>query len=94
MFDYKIVEDKLNNALFLVEEILSEQYIDLVRSDMEQGGEWVLALETLCDCLIEENLPIPQKLYAILEEIASLLNMEDRHRLEILKSQVISDCNS
>lgn len=91
MFDYKIVEDKLKNALFLVEELLPEQYIDMVRSDIEQGGEWVLALETLCDCLIEENLPVTQKLYAILAETASLLNMEDRHRLEILKLQVISN---
>ena len=89
MVDYKIVEHKLNTALYLVKEILPKQYIDMVRSDIEQGGEWVLALETLCDCLTEENLPIPQKVYAILEETASLLNMEDRHRLEILKLQVL-----
>lgn len=94
MVDYKIVEDKLNKALYLVEGILPKEYIDMVRSDIEQGGEWVLALETLCECLIEENLPVSQKLYAILAEIASLLNMEDRHRLEVLKLQVIPDSNS
>lgn len=89
MLNYQIVEDKLNNALSLVEEILPKEYIEMVRSDIEQGGEWVLAFETLCDCLIEENLPVPQKLYAILEETASILNIEDRHRLEVLKLQVI-----
>jgi hypothetical protein len=91
MVDYKIVEYKLKKALFLVEEILPKEYIDMVRSDMEQGGEWVLALETLCDCLTENNLPISQKVYAILEETASLLNMEDKHRLEMLKPQIISN---
>ena len=94
MFDYKIVEDKLNKVLSLVEEILPKQYIDMVRSDIEQGGEWVLALETLCDCLAEENLPVPQKVYELLEEVASLLNMEDRQRLEMLKLQVISEPSS
>lgn len=89
MFDYKIVESKLNNALFLLEEILPKQYINMVRSDIEQGGEWVLALETLCDCLAEDNLPVPQKVYEILEETASLLNIKDRHRLEVLKLQVV-----
>ena len=94
MFDYKIVETKLNKALSLLEEILPQEHINMVRSDIEQGGEWVLALETLCDCLAEENLPIPQKVYAILQETASLLNMEDKHRLEVLKLQVVSDSNS
>lgn len=94
MFDYKIVENKFNNVLCLVEEILPKQYIDMIRSDIEQGGEWVLALETLCDCLAEDNLPVPQKVYELLEEIADLLNIEDRHRLEMLKLQVISDFSS
>ncbi|MBE9228796.1 MafI family immunity protein [Phormidium sp. LEGE 05292] len=88
MFDYKIVEEKLNTALYLVEEILPKEYIDMVRSDIEQGGEWVLALETLCDCLADQNLPISQQIYEILEEIASLLNLENRHRLEMLKPLV------
>lgn len=94
MFDYKIVENKLNKALSLLEEILPQEYIDMVRSDIEQGGEWVLALETLCDCLTEDNLPVPQQVYEILEETASLLNMEDRQRLEVLKLQVIPDSSS
>lgn len=68
MFDYKVVEDKFNNVLCLVEEILPKQYIDMVRSDIEQGGEWVLAFETLCDCFAENNLPVPHKVYEILEE--------------------------
>jgi len=88
MFDYKIVEDKLNNALSLVKEILPKEYIEMVRSDIEQGGEWVLAFETLCDCLTDQNLPISQQVYEILAEIASLLNLEDRHRLEMLKPLV------
>jgi hypothetical protein len=91
MFDYKIVEDKFNNVLGMVEKILPKQYIDMVRADIEQGGEWVLALETLCDCFAEDNLPVPHKVYELLEEIASLLNLEDRQRLEVLKLQVISD---
>ena len=94
MFDYKIVEAKLNNALSLVEQILPKQYIDMVRADIEQGGEWVLAFETLCDCFAEDNLPVPQKVYELLEEVAALLNMKDRQRLEVLKLQVISDPSS
>ena len=94
MFDYKIVEAKLNNALSLVEQILPKQYIDMVRADIEQGGEWVLALETLCDSFIEDNLPVPHKVYKLLEEVAALLNMKDRQRLDVLKLQVISDPSS
>ena len=88
MLNYQVVEDKLNNTLFLVEEILPKEYIEMVRSDIEQGGEWVLAFETLCDCLADQNLPISQQVYETLEEIASLLNLEDRDRLEMLKPLV------
>ncbi|OKH33948.1 hypothetical protein NIES2119_21905 [[Phormidium ambiguum] IAM M-71] len=88
MLNYKIVENKLNNALSLAEGMLPKEYIDMVRSDIEQGGEWVLAFETLCDCLIDQNLPISQQFYEILTEIASLLNLKDRHRLEMLKPLV------
>lgn len=94
MVDYKIIENKLNSVLSFVEGMLPEEHIDMVRSDIEQGGEWVLAFETLCDCLADNNSPIPQKLYAILEETASLLNIEDKHRLEMLKPQVISEDDS
>ncbi|MGB3262867.1 MAG: MafI family immunity protein, partial [Microcoleus sp.] len=52
-----------------------------------QAGEWNLALEILCDILIEEEIPIDLKGYELLQEVGNILNME-REIWEMLKVQV------
>ena len=51
MFDYKIVESKLNEIINIVKPQLSDTQIEFLVSDIP-AGEWKLALETLCDILI------------------------------------------
>ncbi len=47
----------------------------------------ILALETLCDILIEEEISIDLKSYELLQEVGNILNME-RQTWEMLKVQV------
>lgn len=86
MFDYKIVESKLNEVINIVKLQLSDNQIEFLVSDI-QAGEWNLALETLCDILIEEELPIDLNGYELLQEVGDMLNME-RETWEMLKVQV------
>ncbi|MEG5037265.1 MafI family immunity protein [Microcoleus sp. AT3-D2] len=86
MFDYKIVESKLNEVINIVKLQLSETQIEFLVSDI-QAGEWNLALETLCDILIEEEISIDLKGYELLQEVGNILNME-RETWEMLKVQV------
>jgi hypothetical protein len=48
------------------------------------AGEWDLALETLCDLLIKEEITIDLKAYELLQEVGNILNME-RETWEMLK---------
>ena len=48
------------------------------------AGEWNLALETLSDLLIEEEITIDLKAYELLQEVGNILNME-RETWEMLK---------
>jgi hypothetical protein len=48
------------------------------------AGEWNLALETLCEILIEEEIPINLRGYELLQEVGNILNME-RETWEMLK---------
>ena len=86
MFDYKIVESKLNEVINIVKPQLSDTQIEFLVSDI-QAGEWNLALETLCDILIEEEISIDLKGYELLQEVGDMLNME-RETWEMLKVQV------
>ena len=86
MFDYKIVQSKLNEVINIVKLQLSETQIEFMVSDI-QAGEWNLALETLCDILIEEEIPIDLKGYELLQEVGNILNVE-RETWEMLKVQV------
>ena len=51
------------------------------------AGEWNLALETLCEILIEEEVPINLRGYELLQEVGNILNME-RETWEMLKVEV------
>ena len=83
MFDYKIVESKLNKVINIVKPQLSDTQIKFLVSDIH-AGEWNLALETLCDILIEEEITIDLKAYELLQEVGNILNME-RETWEMLK---------
>jgi hypothetical protein len=76
MFDYKLVENNLNQALLFLSEVLSETQIDFIRSYID-SGEWRLALETLCEILSEDELPISTKVYELLQEIGTYLGLEE-----------------
>ncbi len=86
MFDYKVVENKLSEALALVSDILSENQTESIQSYIK-AGEWNLAVETLCDILSEDELPVNLKTYNLLEEAGVALNM-DRETWELLKVQI------
>ncbi|MEZ2318046.1 MAG: MafI family immunity protein [Microcoleus sp.] len=86
MFDYKIVVNKLNEVLAQLKEILSDTQIEFLQSYIN-AGEWNLALEILCDILIEEEIPIDLKSYELLQEVGNILNMESE-TWEMLKVQV------
>lgn len=86
MFDYKIVVKKLNEVLSQLKEFFSDAQIEFLQSYIN-AGEWNLALETLCDILIEEEIPIDLKAYELLQEVGNILNME-RETWEMLKVQV------
>lgn len=88
MFDYKVVESKLHQVIKIVKSQLSETQIEFIVSDI-QAGEWNLALEILCDILIEEEISIDLKAYELLQEVGNILNME-RETWEMLKVQVAS----
>ena len=86
MFDYKVVESKLHQVIDIIKPQLSETQVEFIISDI-QAGEWNLALETLCDILIEEEIPINLKGYELLQEVGNILNME-RETWEMLKVRV------
>ena len=86
MFDYKIVVKKLNEVLAQLKEVFSGAQIEFLQSYIN-AGEWNLALETLCDILIQEEIPIDLKAYELLQEVGNILNME-RETWEMLKVQV------
>ena len=86
MFDYKIVVKKLNEVLAQLKEVFSGAQIEFLQSYIN-AGEWNLALETLCDILIEEEIPIDLKGYELLQEVGNILNVE-RETWEMLKVQV------
>lgn len=81
-----IVSNKLNEALSIVAEVLSESQREDI-SIFINAGEWGLALETLCEFLYEEELPIKLKAYELLEEVKSLINL-DYDLLRSLKNQI------
>ncbi len=83
MFDNKIVESKLNEIINIVKPQLSDTQIEFLVSDI-QASEWNLALETLCDILIEEEITRDLKAYELLQEVGNILNME-RETWEMLK---------
>ena len=92
MFDYKLVVSKLNEALFLVSGVLSETQVDNIRSFIS-AGEWSLALEFLCDMLLENELPVHPRAYELFQETGTILDLKSEN-WEMLKPQVINIFNN
>jgi hypothetical protein len=86
MFDYKVVESQLDRVINIIKPQLSETQVEFIISDI-QAGEWNLALETICDILSEEEIPLDLKSYELLQEVGNILNME-QETWEMLKVQV------
>ena len=86
MFDYKLVVNKLNEALSLVSGVLSEIQVDDIRTYIKVG-EWSLALEFLCDVLHKEELAVPSRAYELFQEVGAILHLESK-TWEILKPQI------
>jgi hypothetical protein len=81
-----IVANKLNEALSIVGEVLSKNQREDI-SMFINAEEWGLALETLCEFLYEEKLPITLKAYELLKEVGSLLKLNS-NLWENLKRQL------
>ncbi|WP_341735839.1 MafI family immunity protein [Microcoleus sp. CAWBG640] len=77
---------KLNEVLAQLKEVFSDAQTEFLQSYIN-AGEWNLALETLCDLLIEDEISIDLKAYELLQEVGNILNME-RETWEMLKVQV------
>ena len=75
MFDHQVFVNKFNEILDLLSEQLSENEKEFLTSYM-QSGEWYLALETLCEILIENDVTLNPKSYKIVEELGLALNLE------------------
>jgi len=82
------ITNKLNEALSQAKDVLSENQINDIEMYIK-AGEWGLALETLCDFLYEDDLPISLKAYNLLQEVGLILEI-DRQNWEILKEQVVN----
>lgn len=86
MFDYRLVVNKLNEALSLVREMLSEIQVDDTRVYINVG-EWSLALDFLCDVLHKEELPVPLRAYELFQEVGAILELKSQ-TWEKIKPQV------
>ena len=86
MSNYKIIVTKINEVLTLTNAVLTEEQVDSVKV-LNEGGEWNLSFETLCDVLYEYELPISQQTYELLEEIGSTIKVEKDY-WEVLKPQI------
>ncbi len=75
MFDYKVLVTKLDEALSLVAGELSAAQVEDVRLYIKVG-EWRLALETLCELLYEDELPIPVQAYELMKEAGAMMNLD------------------
>jgi hypothetical protein len=83
----RAVVEGLGEVLSLVAPSLSEDQRRDIRTFIDVG-EWALAVETLCDLLYEDELPVPARAYALLQEIGDLMGLEPR-TWELLEPQVL-----
>jgi hypothetical protein len=87
MSDHKLIKSKLNEVILLTNEVMQETQIEFIRSCID-AGEWGLAVETLCDILYEDELPISATAYRLIQEISSSIDLKNSV-WEILRPQVV-----
>lgn len=83
---FQQIEAKLTEILTLVNNVLTPEQINDLKMYIN-ASEWGLALETLCDFLYEDELPISESAYQLLEQVGISLEMESQ-TWELLKSQI------
>ena len=82
------IANKLNEVLSDIAPVLSEIQQDDIRIYIS-AGEWLLALETLCEFLIEDEFPITLKTYLLFQEIEDLMGGKCLvNKMEYLKEQI------
>lgn len=86
MNNSRIVASKLNEALSHVAEVLSKVQIEEIKIFIS-AGEWLLALETLCEFLHEYQFLISSATYKLLREVKSMMNLR-LNILDKLKDQI------
>ncbi|MCL4264246.1 MAG: MafI family immunity protein [Anaerolineae bacterium] len=87
MTNHRIIENQLNELLSLVNSVLSESQ----RKDIQMfinASEWGLALETICEFLYEDELPLSEKAYELCEGIGMSMNL-DTSNWDVLRTQVV-----
>jgi hypothetical protein len=70
-FDGFRIKGKLDEAIFLVRDLFSNEQRNYI-IEYRDAGEWWLAFDTLCEILAEEELPVSQQLSDILKEIEQM----------------------
>lgn len=81
------IENRLNELLSLVSNVLSESQRDDIQMFIN-ASEWGLALETICEFLYEDELPLSEKAYELCREVGMGMSL-DSSNWEVLKPQVI-----
>lgn len=86
MSDYEVIIGKVNEILSLLDGILPHNQIESLQVDVN-AGEWALALEILCSNLYEYDIPIPARVYELINEAGKMMRM-DESKWQMLQSQV------
>lgn len=81
------IKNKLYDIINNLKPELSNSEIEFINSGIHVGN-YNLALEILCDILIEKEISIDLKTYELIHDICITLNLET-HNSDILKSQII-----
>ena len=86
MFNHQTLESRLNEAVTLLQSVIPEQQMGIVREFIDVR-EWGLALETLCDVLYENDYPVPARAYELIDESGRMMQL-DEGKWQVLQSQV------
>ncbi len=55
--------------------------------ELVEANEWGIALEILCDCLYEDTIAVPQRVYQLIEKAGIAIGVDEEYWTE-LKEQV------
>ena len=87
MTNSELIIQKLEKALYLTSNVLSQSVIEDLSIDIH-AKEWGLAFEIMCERLYEDELPISYEAYELLKEIGLIIKAEKDY-WEDLKPQII-----